>query len=146
MGALAKRSGSGASHGPGLAGTVFSTSNLDDTAFWWSAASRCGPGLETVDEGFQDRAGLPLSRKDRPGDQVDQDTQPVEDGKYAEPESDQVDVDPKIRGKPGAHPGGHPAVPGAQQPFAPAAVVLAHINDHAQTRYALSSGISPPLP
>src|ERR1700691_6335832 len=98
MVALAKRSCSGASHGPGLAGPVFSASNLDDTAFWWSAASGCGPGLETVDEGFQDRAVLPLSRKDRPGDQVNPDAQPVEDGKHAEPESDQVDVDPKIRG------------------------------------------------
>ena len=130
---------------PRLAGTVLSASTK-------TIPPSDGPrpphrtDLEPVDEGLKDRVVFALFRQDRPRDQVDKDAETVEDRKDAEPEPDQVDVDPEVSGKSGAHSGDHPAVPKPQQPFAPAAVVLTHISDDAQTRYALSSGFSPPLP
>jgi hypothetical protein len=98
---------------------------------WWSAGLPRRPDLEPADERLEDRAVPALFRQDRPGDQVNQDAEAPEDGQDAEREPDQVDVDAEIGGKPSADPGDHPAVPEPKQPFAPAAVVLAHVSDHA---------------
>src|ERR1700722_13079782 len=104
-----------------------------------------GPSLQPVDEGLQDRAVRTLLRQDRPGDQVDEDAKTVEDREDAEPEPDQVHIDLEVRGKPGAHPGDHPAVPDPEELLALAPVVLSHVSDHAHSRSVLSSG-NPPIP
>src|ERR1700733_10685282 len=103
------------------------------------------PYLEPVDEGLQDRVVLVLLRQDRPGDQVDEDAKTVEDREHTEPEPDQVHVDLEVRGKPGAHPGDHPALLEPEQSLALTPVVLTHVSDHAQSSSVLSSG-NPPIP
>src|SRR5215472_13763218 len=99
-----------------------------------------------VDEGFQDRGVLILFGKDRPGDHVCQDAEPVEDREDPEREPDEVHVHAKVASKPGADAGYDPSLPDAQQPLTPVAIVFTHVLDHAQLARALSSGITRLLP
>ena len=94
-----------------------------------------------VDERLQDRAVLAFLGKDRPSDQVQQDAEPVEDREHPEREPDEVHVHPEVRGKPGTDPGDEPTLPDPEQPLVPAAVVFAHVCDHAHSAEGLSSGI-----
>jgi MFS family permease len=99
------------------------------------------PVHDLVDERLHDRRLLALLRHDGPGDQVEQHPEAIEDREYPERKPDEAGVDLGVGSDSGTDPGHHPPLLRADQPAAPAAVVLAHGDDHAHPGATLSSGI-----
>jgi MFS family permease len=89
-----------------------------------------------VDERLRYRGVLTLLRDDGPRDDVYQEAEPIEDRKDSERKPDKVRVHPEVRGKTGTNPCDDPALPPAEEPLAPAAVIFAHVYDHAHSEAA----------
>src|ERR1700688_3047792 len=67
-------------------------------------------GPVPVDEGLDDRLPLAFLGEDGPRDEVEEETEPVDEGEHPEQEPDEVDVDVEVGSESRADPGDHPSL------------------------------------